>query len=155
MPPRRARPTQPRLQPNPIDVTAIWPTLWMGGHPDFQLEELAPWDVVAFCAKEYQPRLDSTNHIFVYLAIDDDQLSADDKVAALRTGAGIAEFIKSGARCLVTCNGGLNRSGLICAIAMWKLDMPMMRAIDVIREARGPDALSNRFFVSFLRSLER
>lgn len=49
-------------------------------------------------------------------------------------------------RVLVRCQWGLNRSGLLVGLALRELGMPGPQAVRVIREKRGPWALSNRLF---------
>jgi hypothetical protein len=63
----------------------------------------------------------------------------------------IAEAVDSGRRVLVRCSGGLNRSGLVVASTLVRLGHTPDDAIDLVRGARGPWALTNPAFVSFLR----
>ena len=57
---------------------------------------------------------------------------------------------KSGDRVLIRCQAGLNRSGLVTALILIKDGMSPERAIDLIREGRGEDALFNRDFRTWL-----
>jgi hypothetical protein len=56
----------------------------------------------------------------------------------------------------VTCYAGLNRSGLISALALHMItEWPLPVIIDAIRAKRGPHALSNPRFVELLQQLVR
>jgi protein-tyrosine phosphatase len=64
----------------------------------------------------------------------------------------IAEALGAGRRVLVRCSGGLNRSGLVVAATLVRLGHAPDDAIVLVRRARGPWALTNPAFVSFLRA---
>lgn len=51
---------------------------------------------------------------------------------------------------LVHCQAGLNRSGLVAALALIKMGRSPRQAIDLLREKRGPVVLCNRTFVRWL-----
>ena len=57
---------------------------------------------------------------------------------------------KAGDRVLVRCQAGLNRSGLVLALILIKDGKTPQEAINCIREGRGPDALFNENFFSWL-----
>jgi len=57
---------------------------------------------------------------------------------------------KAGDRVLVRCQAGLNRSGLVLALILIKDGKTPQEAITCIREGRGPDALFNNNFFSWL-----
>ena len=57
---------------------------------------------------------------------------------------------KSGDRVLIRCQAGLNRSGLVIALLLIKDGMSPERAIALIREGRGEDALFNTSFSTWL-----
>jgi len=63
----------------------------------------------------------------------------------------VAGAVSSGRRVLVRCSGGLNRSGLVVASTLVRLGHPPEEAIDLVRRARGPWALTNPAFVAHLR----
>lgn len=60
---------------------------------------------------------------------------------------------EGGRRVLIRCQAGLNRSGLLTALVMYKRGYPVDQAIELIRERRSPYALCNPRFVEHLRSL--
>jgi protein-tyrosine phosphatase len=64
----------------------------------------------------------------------------------------VAAAVESGRRVLVRCSGGLNRSGLVVASALVRLGHEPDAAIALVRRARGPWALTNPAFVSYLRT---
>lgn len=57
---------------------------------------------------------------------------------------------KAGDRVLIRCQAGLNRSGLVTALILIKDGVEPERAIALIREGRGEDALFNRNFCNWL-----
>jgi len=108
--------------------------------------------VIVFAAVEYQPHFDDEKRLFIMIPLDDAPLNDVAKEAARKVGDQVAAYVKNGARCLMTCSEGWNRSALICALAMLALDVPVAQAIGEIKMARK-GTLTNRSFVSFLRSL--
>jgi hypothetical protein len=65
-------------------------------------------------------------------------------------GAAVAALVRSDRRVVVNCAAGLNRSGLIVGRALIELGYPPAEAIRLVREARGPWALSNIEFARYL-----
>ena len=57
---------------------------------------------------------------------------------------------KAGDRVLIRCQAGLNRSGLVMALILMKDGNSPERAIQIIRNCRGEDALFNRSFATWL-----
>lgn len=57
---------------------------------------------------------------------------------------------KQGDRVLIRCQAGLNRSGLITALILIKDGCTAEKAISLIRESRGEDALFNTHFTNWL-----
>ena len=70
-----------------------------------------------------------------------------DELAGVVAGA-----VRAGRRVLVRCSGGLNRSGLVVASALVRLGHGPDEAIALVRQSRGPWALTNAAFVTHLRS---
>lgn len=73
------------------------------------------------------------------------------QVAAL--GQVAADAVRDGRRVLVRCTGGLNRSAVVTVHALRVLGYDVPAAIDLVRAARGPWALTNPMFLAHLRSL--
>jgi Dual specificity phosphatase, catalytic domain len=65
-------------------------------------------------------------------------------------GEGIASLVREGKHVAVNCLSGVNRSGLLVARALVELGFTPDEAIEAVRSARGPMALSNQRFVRFL-----
>jgi protein-tyrosine phosphatase len=55
---------------------------------------------------------------------------------------------------LVHCQAGLNRSGLVAAVALMKLGRTADEAIKLLRDSRSPMVLCNDTFVSQLHQLD-
>jgi hypothetical protein len=66
-------------------------------------------------------------------------------------GERIASLVREGKHVAVNCLGGVNRSGLLIGRALVELGYTPDDAIEAIRNARGPMALSNPRFVRFLQ----
>jgi len=144
------------MSANRVDFPARFATgaLYVGSCPP-------PWvtdvDVVVLCARELERKITDAyfvNRPVVLRARLDDSgapMKALEKVEALAAGRRVADYLRKGARVLVTCNLGRNRSGLVAALALVQLGMAPMAAIDLVRRARAPrGALSNKDFIEFL-----
>ena len=71
-----------------------------------------------------------------------------DRVVALADHA--YQRWSEGARVLIRCQAGVNRSGLVMAVALMRSGLCAHEAIALIRERRSPAVLSNRDFVRWL-----
>jgi protein-tyrosine phosphatase len=65
-------------------------------------------------------------------------------------GERIAALVGEGKHVAVNCLSGVNRSGLLVGRALVELGHTPEEAIEAVRRARGPMALSNQHFVRFL-----
>jgi hypothetical protein len=65
-------------------------------------------------------------------------------------GERIASLVSEGKHVAVNCLSGVNRSGLLVGRALVELGYTPEEAIEAVRRARGPMALSNQHFVRFL-----
>lgn len=63
----------------------------------------------------------------------------------------VAAFDSAGKRVLVSCHMGLNRSGVVAALALVLEGASPDEAIESVRAARGPLALHNRAFIELVR----
>lgn len=63
----------------------------------------------------------------------------------------VAEHARDGQTVLVRCRAGLNRSGLVTALALTRLGYGPNEAIRLIREKRSPWALCNEGFERYVR----
>lgn len=81
----------------------------------------------------------------------DDVPSIADAELIHALGERIASLVREGKHVAVNCLGGVNRSGLLIGRALVELGSTPEEAIEAVRSARGPMALSNPGFVRFLR----
>lgn len=66
----------------------------------------------------------------------------------------LCDALLDGRKVLVHCGAGINRSGLVAAMVMRRLfGLSGVDATAYIRARRGPEALSNPWFASYLASL--
>jgi protein-tyrosine phosphatase len=133
----------------------IGPGLYMGRKPPPDPKIGQVFDVVVLTAYEYQPKAGEYGRAHVLHVPLDDMTgkppSQHEKELANEAGRAVAGWVRRGKRVLVTCRQGRNRSGWVTALALLELGVPVQKAIDTIREARGEDALSNHHFVDELR----
>ena len=92
---------------------------------------------------------DLADETYVVHAIDDVPWISEPE-SIHRLGAQVAELVRSGKKVVVNCMSGLNRSGLLVARALIELGHAPLEAVELVRRARGPHALSNRQFMRFL-----
>jgi Dual specificity phosphatase, catalytic domain len=103
-------------------------------------------------AHDWPTPLPPVNKIFVRYPIHDE----DEVDPKSRDVAGfVAALVESGNRVLIHCTQGLNRSGLVAALALMRMGRAPVDAIETVREARGEDeegfgALGNDAFVGWL-----
>ncbi len=81
--------------------------------------------------------------------IDDVPFVADAEMIHT-VGERIASLVGEGKHVAVNCLSGVNRSGLLVGRALVELGYTPEEAIEAVRRARGPMALSNKHFVRFL-----
>lgn len=136
-----------------IDATRLGPKLYQGSFP---VQAVAPLgiDVLVLCARELQTRSAEPGLVTLRCPLDDHAnavLSRGDWQNALRTGALVARYIRSGRRVLVTCAAGRNRSGLVSAIALHELTGRSGKECIEHIQSRRLNALTNDDFVAALR----
>lgn len=135
-------------------VSRVLDNLWVGSAPSRHDQIDAETDVLVLCASEYQPDASVFPRIMVLHApFDDDELTAKELTTALDASKRVAIAVREGRRVWVTCMAGLNRSAFVAALAMRRLGWEPTLAIDAIRDARGPVALSNPYFETLVREL--
>lgn len=118
----------------------------------------AGFDVLVLCAAEIQPMLPAYAGLRVLRCplLDDPTrpLPEADWQRAVECAREVALLVRLGKRALVTCQAGLNRSGLVMALALHMLTgSGGSGAVDHIRKQRGPNALCNPQFVNRLLPL--
>lgn len=111
-----------------------------------------PFDVLVLCAREYQPSANGfpgTRVVRVPFSDNYIHIPVSERETAARGAR-----VRRGETVLVTCRQGRNRSGLVTACAMVDLGYSPREAIRMVRAARGPDALSNPYFVSLILGMK-
>lgn len=151
----RARPSFAGMQP--IDATELMPDLYQGSAPP-PGPTLAAWgfDAVVLCAREYQPVSALFPGIRVIRAQLDDSgapMTNREWEDAVRAASQTVNVYLRGARVLVTCAMGCNRSGLVAGLVMHMLTgLSGQQIVRQIRLCRS-GALSNQWFAGALNRL--
>ena len=140
--------------------------LWIGPAPPQGIQLYRKFNCLVLAAQEYQPPSDFWQGIdIIYAPLDDNSRRMTDmeKLIAIQAGQMVAGRILDGENILCTCQAGVNRSALICALAM-VYSMPNRSAdyvISKIRKRRIPNLieqgimllpLCNPSFVRFIFS---
>ncbi len=134
----------------------VVPGLWQGGH-DVRSQSASAcvvddrFDLVVSLTTRpgYGPP-DGVEHHVARMAdagIDPATAARLDELAAT-----VADAVAEGRRVLVRCSGGLNRSGLVVALALLRTGLDVGTAMSLVRAARGPWALTNPGFVAHLKT---
>jgi protein-tyrosine phosphatase len=143
-----------------LDVTRLINGLYMGSRPPLgdTLSD-AGFDALLLCAYEFQPRSSEIPNVRIYhVPLDDNDerpLTLSEKNQILAAGSTAASLVQRGARCLITCAMGRNRSGVVSAVALSQLSGRTPReAAQFIRKVRvgrdGGAPLMNDSFNEFL-----
>ena len=114
--------------------------------------------LLVLCAKEYQPSRSHFPNLCVIHAPNDDSgrpPTPREITIARHAAEYVAHAVRSGHRTLVTCAMGLNRSGLVTALALCELTgAPPWHCVDLVRKKR-PGALQNPHFVRTILAQDR
>lgn len=141
-----------------FDASEIYPNLWQGSRPP-EGPALASYGygAVVFCAKEWQPDVSRFPGIRVIYAPNDDDYSRGptrkELTLALRAAREVAQLVARGVRVLVSCQMGLNRSGLVSALALHFLTGKNGLACILNVKRCRPHALANPGFQKALCGL--
>jgi hypothetical protein len=127
----------------------VVPGLWQGDWP--YPSDLTPFDCIVSATAEGKPPMpltkDGAEHIF--LPIHDWEII--DEGAIRDVSREVARRYARGEVILVHCAQGWNRSGVVVARALMFTGYTAEDAIAAVRRARGALALSNQWFVRWLR----
>lgn len=132
--------------------------IWQGGKPPCgDAVRRAGFHVLVLCAEEHQPtskEFEPGPLILIHCPLDDtESLLREHWIRAHRAAELVSHAVQRGKRVLVTCQAGLNRSGLVSALALRDLTgMAGERAAKMVQKARSR-ALRNQHFVSLLEKL--
>lgn len=135
-----------------VDASRIVSGIYQGGIPPMgRAVRAAGFDVLVLAAAEYQPPAAQFPGVLVYHLplLDDRGPVTPPEASAIRAlSRRLAAHRHAGARILITCAAGLNRSGIITAATVRRLTRaPHRQIVNHIRAKRSPLALSNRDFV--------
>ncbi len=134
----------------------ITPGLHIGGH-DYQPAD-CQWPIDAIIEDEFdlvislyrRPGHGPSAGVHFYLKVPDAGLT-DVELVDIRTLADwAAEAVQAGQRVLCRCQAGLNRSSLVAAFTLLRLEHDAEEAIALIRERRSPHALFNTHFQQYI-----
>jgi len=145
------------LEANPATASRVLGELWVGSAPPIGARTARIFDCLILAAAEYQPDPGCFGGMDVHglsLYDDGEPMSTAEMAASVRAAGKVVAWLSRGKRVLVTCHMGLNRSGLVAALAMCcgPGRVSVEDSIAAMRKARGPRALSNRQFVAFLKA---
>jgi len=144
-----------RLQRFGIDADEIAPGLWQGSAPPIgNAVARAGFDTLVLAAQEYQPSVDSFPGVrkLVRLPIGDEPITVAAWRAAVATAGDVTRSRQDGGRVLVTCQAGLNRSGLVSALSLIMLDGMTGRQVVARVRSRRTGSLFNPSFVAALHA---
>jgi len=147
-----------------LDANEIAPGLWQGSKPPMDgTVKGRGFTHLVLCAREWQPSDELFPGVQVIHAPNDDHpayghLDREKLRTAIVAARQVAEAIKKGGMALVTCAQGINRSGLVSALALHFLyGWSGSQCIDRVRKKRKHrvyKALSNEEFTAALRNLK-
>jgi protein-tyrosine phosphatase len=151
-----------------IDANEIAPGLWQGSIPPTGSElKRSGYTAVVLCAWEYQYK--GGDHLFPGVRVirapnrDSKEPPTEEELrVAISAAQAAAQEVVGGGKVLVTCVAGMNRSGLVSALALHLLyGWPGTECIKQVRRMRNQftnlyqHPLGNQHFVRSLCSLQR
>lgn len=144
-----------------IDAHEIVPGLWQGSLPETgDTVARAGFQTLVLCARDYQPTSAEFPEVNVIHAPFDDErkLGEPSLRTAVQAASSVARLLLQGEKILVTCFAGINRSGLVVALALHRAFGYSGRScIELVRRRRvlayGDTALRNLAFVDALLKL--
>jgi len=141
-----------------VDATCVYGNLYQGSRPPLGtvLRRLG-FDVLVLCAQEFQPDEGRFPGLqVIHVPFDDDPTTLPDRSVlrgVVEAGQHVANALSEDKKVLVTCWMGLNRSGLVSALALHLLlDLPGREIVRMIRSKRH-GALSNPIFAELVHRL--
>ena len=140
-----------------LTPSKVIPGLYQGDRSDAlaALMGLVRADLLVLAAAEVQPPKDAPCPRPPTLSVllrDDEEPQERALAEAKHVAMAVADAVRDGKVCVVTCAMGLNRSGLVTALALVELGRTAEQAVELIRRARGPLALCNEAFLRHLQS---
>lgn len=136
-----------------FDADYIAPKLYQGSAPPPGPELRARgFDLLVLAAEEIQPPAWAFPGVRVIYAPSDDSSHIPESTAH-PAAQEVARYLRAGKRVLVTCAAGLNRSGLISALALWYATGRSGRECVAQVQKRRAYALCNTWFADYVSSL--
>jgi hypothetical protein len=131
----------------------IVPNLWVGRWDIRPAEAFASgFEVVVMLEDERRDEVrPPAGGVFLAWPIEDSAETLPDEETLQAVVGLVGRSVRAGRPTLITCLGGLNRSGLVAAIALRRLGRTADEALALVRAARGPYALGNELFEERLR----
>ncbi len=138
-----------------IEASRIAENLYQGSKPPMgPCLSKHRFDMVVLAAEEYQPTDDMFPGVMVVRAgINDGQLTNKEFTLVKAAAQEVAGAIRVGARVLVTCWMGWNRSGIVTACALHLLTGAPGKNVVRVVQSKRKNALSNRSFVETINRL--
>lgn len=148
-----------------IDATRIAGKLYQGSFPaPGPALYRAGFDILVLTARELQPEGAFWPGVAVWhapLRDDGSAMSVEEWTIARRTAASLADVLRRGAKCLVSCARGRNRSGFVVALTLHILgDCKGLGCVTKVRARRDRDlapgdrpAIVNESFLAVLGSI--
>ena len=136
----------------------ILPGLWQGGTEDDEVvgcptpfnhyASTYPFDLVVTLYGDALPAPWGVEEL--RFGFPDSALSAASVVRAVALARYAHTRWQEGARVLIRCQAGVNRSGLVTALTLMLDGLSAQESIELIRRRRSSGVLSNRHFVTWL-----
>jgi hypothetical protein len=124
--------------------------LWQGGHSCDACSPCPPpssgWSLVVDLWRDEADPLPPEPTRYLHVPIPDAELYSEEAWSVEDAARMVAASVVRGGAVLVRCHWGLNRSGLVVGMALVLLGMPGPRAVELVRDRRGPSALCNLSF---------
>lgn len=137
-----------------MDATRILPRLYLGSAPSPPELCRGNFDAVVLCARDYQPSIECAR--VVRCPLDDDytrMLGRREWNRVSSVAVDICSELAAGRKVLVTCVAGLNRSALVCGVALYLHTGRPGAALVAELRRRRPGSLANPRFVEALLQL--
>lgn len=139
------------------DAHNILPRLWQGSAPKpGRSVARHGFQALVLAAEEHQPPARGFPGVRVMHAPLDDHyepIGADEWEHIIRAANFAVGNVSCGRRTLITCQAGLNRSGIITALTVCLLTGMSGREAVSLVQRRRPDALCNHSFVHHIESV--
>lgn len=136
----------------PPGASPIIPGLYQGGIDSNYLDPKP--DIHVACAHGAYPHPESADKVIYFPLHDDPTVIWADDLEWVRRAVEVAQTVATGVvankNVVVSCQAGLNRSGLVLALAMCILGYEPADAIQTIRDRRSVVALHNPRFVEVI-----